>query len=194
MFQRLKALFFGQSNAEPKQIDDSTTPNEDIGESSHIPEVTITLTSVEVLLLSDLLWRFEEHSQLETESNDEIVALWNLSALLEKTFDNENRRFVDEVMAGYRAMGLFKEKTPPDMHTIHVFDEGDGKWKSVRAKRLKPDIYQITSNSKYDYPGQWQFDYGDVVRCEAKTHEWGGTSMIAVELIRKGLSWDDAES
>src|SRR5689334_8749303 len=48
-------------------------------------DVTITLTSDEALVLFDLLHRWEDADQVtEPQHNGEQVALWNLSALLER--------------------------------------------------------------------------------------------------------------
>lgn len=63
-------------------------------------DVTITLTSDEALVLFELLHRWEDAKRVSMpEHQGELVALWNLSALLERElrepFDGEYGDLVD---------------------------------------------------------------------------------------------------
>jgi hypothetical protein len=73
-------------------------------------DVTISLTSDEALVLFDLLHRWEDDDQVAPPQNEaERIALWNLSALLERVmvepFGPDYTRHVSEAQT---------RLTPPD--------------------------------------------------------------------------------
>ena len=65
--------------------------------------VTISLTSDEALVLFDLLHRWEDEHVTPPQNEAEQIALWNLSALLERVLDEpfspDYTRLVSEARA-----------------------------------------------------------------------------------------------
>lgn len=70
--------------------------------------------------------------------------------------------------------------------TIHVYLRGEGVpvWRPVEAEACGARTYRITSR-KDDPDERWQFQPGDLVRCEERTLSDGPT-WVAVERIEKG--------
>lgn len=62
---------------------------------------------------------------------------------------------------------------------IPLLNEGINVWRPVQAKQLGTDVFKITSIND-DETEEWQFNYGERVRCtHKKLNE--GTHLVATE-------------
>ena len=64
---------------------------------------------------------------------------------------------------------------------IYLEDEGTDVWRPVQAERLRKGVYKIISANPDPSDEIWQFEFGDIVRCEERTLENGKSRLVAVE-------------
>ena len=64
---------------------------------------------------------------------------------------------------------------------IYLEDEGTDVWRPVQAERLRKDFYRIISENPDPGDEIWQFEFGDIVRCEERTFANGESRLVAVE-------------
>jgi len=66
---------------------------------------------------------------------------------------------------------------------VALLDEGTDVWRPVQAIPVSRDIYTIVSEHTDSAVERWQFQTGDVVRCEVKTFSGGSSGLVAVEKV-----------
>jgi hypothetical protein len=73
-----------------------------------------------------------------------------------------------------------------DLTTVYVYllDEGVDVWRPVQARGLGDDRYQLVSVNSDPDDEHWEFNTGDVVRCEIRQLS-GGHALVAFELIQR---------
>ena len=67
------------------------------------------------------------------------------------------------------------------VETIYVYllDEGTDVWRPVEAEQIAGDRYRITGTNLDPDDERWQFQTGDIVRCERRKLS-GGECLVAV--------------
>jgi hypothetical protein len=76
-----------------------------------------------------------------------------------------------------------------DLATIYValLDEGVDVWRPVLAERISLDCFRITGVNADPEDEHWEFQTGDVVRCEFRQLS-EGKRLVAVEVARPAAS------
>jgi len=76
-----------------------------------------------------------------------------------------------------------------ELRTIYMYlcGEGTDVWRPVKAECIKNDIYRIVSLNESPEDEKWQFDTGDVVRCELRVFSGGESGIVAVERITNSI-------
>jgi len=71
-----------------------------------------------------------------------------------------------------------------EMKTIYVYliNEGVDVWRPVSAEHMGDAIYRIVSSNENPDGEDWEFQTGQVVRCECRTLS-EGQSLVAVEAL-----------
>jgi hypothetical protein len=62
---------------------------------------------------------------------------------------------------------------------MYLLDEGTDVWRPVQAEHLADNCYRILSVNNSPEDEQWQFQTGDIVRCELKQLD-GGARLVAL--------------
>jgi hypothetical protein len=70
---------------------------------------------------------------------------------------------------------------------LYLCGEGTDVWRPVKAERIENDIYRIVSLNEAPEDEQWQFDTGDIVRCEFRVFSGGESRIVAVERIANSI-------
>jgi hypothetical protein len=68
----------------------------------------------------------------------------------------------------------------PVVH-IYLLNEGTDVWRPVDAEHISGNRYRITGSNADPEDEQWQFQTGDVVRCELRCLS-SGNRLVAVEI------------
>jgi len=71
------------------------------------------------------------------------------------------------------------------MATIYVYllNEGTPCWRPVEAVTVEGDTYRILSTNADSEDEEWEFNTGDLVRCEHKSFSGGEEGLVAVERL-----------
>jgi hypothetical protein len=70
---------------------------------------------------------------------------------------------------------------------LYLCSEGTDVWRPVKAKRIENDIYRIVSLNETPEDEQWQFNTGDIVRCEFRVFSGGESGIVAVDRISNSI-------
>lgn len=62
---------------------------------------------------------------------------------------------------------------------VYLFDEGTDVWRPVEAVHVSDDRYRITGTNSDPDDEHWEFQTGEVVRCELRDLS-GGKCLVAV--------------
>lgn len=66
---------------------------------------------------------------------------------------------------------------------VALLDEGTDVWRPVDALSVDRNIYTIVSKNRDPDVEHWQFQTGDLVRCELKIFSGGSRGLVAVEKV-----------
>ena len=71
------------------------------------------------------------------------------------------------------------------MATIYIYlkNEGTDVWRPVQAEPVSGNAYRIVSVNTDLEDEEWEFDTGELVRCESRVFSGGKTGLVAVERL-----------